>query len=100
MKFGVVDACLCSQSCSVNDIHNRYKQDLQNFDGNAQALRVLSKLHFIDSDKGFNLTSALLNTIIKYPSSSEEIEKGDNKEKSLRAQGGAACRKAYERAGD
>ncbi len=47
-------------------------QDLCNFEGNAQAFRLLTKLPLIDSDCGMNLTYAVLNTIIKYPCSSVE----------------------------
>lgn len=50
-------------------------QDLCNFEGNAQAFRLLSKLHFVDSDCGMNLTNAVLNTIIKYPCSSGQKDK-------------------------
>lgn len=50
--------------------------DFLNFEGNAQALRLLTRLHsLIDMKTGMNLTYALLNTIIKYPSSSLEIDK-------------------------
>lgn len=47
-------------------------QDLCNFEGNAQAFRLLTKLPLIDNDCGMNLTNAVLNTIIKYPCSSGE----------------------------
>lgn len=50
--------------------------DFLHFEGNAQALRVLTKLHvLIDIGNGMNLTYALLNTIIKYPVSSLNINK-------------------------
>lgn len=49
--------------------------DLFNFEGNAQALRLLTKLHFLVDQNGMNLTYALLNTLIKYPVSSIEIDK-------------------------
>jgi deoxyguanosinetriphosphate triphosphohydrolase, putative len=55
----------------MQDIHF---QDLIHFDGNAQALRVLAKLHFQDSDNGLNLTSAVLNAMIKYPTPSDGIK--------------------------
>ncbi|MBR2528115.1 MAG: deoxyguanosinetriphosphate triphosphohydrolase [Blautia sp.] len=45
--------------------------DLLQFEGNAQALRQVAKLHFLVNENGMNLTYALLNTIIKYPVSSE-----------------------------
>lgn len=60
--------------------------DLLNFEGNAQALRVLTRLHcLIDLDHGMNLTYALLNTIVKYPVSSLEINKksGNIKDKKM-----------------
>lgn len=52
--------------------------DFYNFEGNAQALRLLSRLHFLVDENGMHLTYALLNTIIKYPISSLEINKADD----------------------
>lgn len=49
-------------------------QDLYHFEGNAQALRLVSKLHFLVDEHGMNLTYALLNTIIKYPVSSIQMD--------------------------
>ena len=64
------------QECAIdNELRNIHFQDLVHFDGNAQALRVLTKLHFQDSDNGLNLTSAVLNTMIKYPTASDEVKK-------------------------
>lgn len=55
---------------------DRMKADFLHFEGNAQALRLLSRLHcLIDMNTGMNLTFALLNTIIKYPTNSLEIDK-------------------------
>lgn len=61
------------------------KQDLYHFEGNAQALRLVTKLHFLVDDNGMNLTYALLGTIIKYPVSSLEADKqsGDIKDKKM-----------------
>ena len=50
-------------------------QDFYNFEGNAQGLRLVTKLHFLVDENGMNLTKALLGTIIKYPVSSLEINK-------------------------
>ena len=47
--------------------------DFYHFEGNAQALRVVTKLHFLVDENGMNLTKALLGTIMKYPGSSLEI---------------------------
>ena len=49
--------------------------DLLNFEGNAQAIRVAAKLHFLIDENGMNLTYALLNTLIKYPVDSLNIDK-------------------------
>lgn len=61
------------------------KEDFYHFEGNAQALRLVSKLHFLVDEYGMNLTYALLDTIVKYPVSSLEINKksGDIKEKKM-----------------
>lgn len=61
------------------------KQDFYHFDGNAQAIRLVSRLHYLVDEHGMNLTYALLNTIIKYPVSSTEVcpESGDIREKKL-----------------
>lgn len=78
-----------------------------NFEGNAQGLRIATKLgkSFYDNGKksnyGMNLTCAVLSSIIKYPVSSIEIpieidEKGKRKRKNgilfLR---GMDCKKSY-----
>lgn len=50
-------------------------EDFYHFEGNAQALRLVSKLHFLVNENGMNLTYALLNSIIKYPVASTGIKK-------------------------
>ena len=50
------------------------REDFCHFEGNTQALRVVSRLHFIVDENGMNLTKALLATIMKYPCSSVEIK--------------------------
>lgn len=70
----------------VEDIlSERMKNDLLHFEGNAQALRLLTKLHYLVDDKGMHLTYALLNTIIKYPVDSCSINKnsGNIKDKKM-----------------
>jgi dGTPase len=56
------------------DLREQETLDLINFEGNAQALRILTKLHFIMDENGMNLTNGVLNSIIKYPVSSLEID--------------------------
>lgn len=48
-------------------------EDLYNFEGNAQALRILSKSPYLGDVHGLNLTFAVLASIIKYPVSSVNI---------------------------
>ena len=57
-------------------LNDQMKGDLLHFEGNAQALRLLSKLHFLVDENGMNLTFALLNTLIKYPVSSLDTDAG------------------------
>ena len=45
-------------------------QDFLLFEGNAQALRLVTKLHFSTELSGMNLTYAVLSTILKYTASS------------------------------
>lgn len=59
--------------------------DFYQFEGNTQALRLVTKLHYLVDEHGMNLTQALLGTIIKYPVSSLEIDKksGDVRTKKM-----------------
>lgn len=61
------------------------RQDFYHFEGNAQALRLVTKLHYLVDEHGMNLTYGLLNTILKYPVSSTEIDKttGNIKDKKM-----------------
>ncbi|MDY5986307.1 deoxyguanosinetriphosphate triphosphohydrolase [Sporofaciens sp. SGI.106] len=61
------------------------REDFYHFEGNAQAFRLVTKLHFLVDERGMNLTYALLSTMIKYPVSSLEINtrSGDIKDKKL-----------------
>lgn len=67
-------------------LNEQMKADFLNFEGNAQALRIITRLHCLtDMSTGMNLTYALLNTIIKYPVSSVGISKnsGDIRTKKM-----------------
>ena len=61
------------------------KQDFYHFEGNAQALRLVTKLHYLVDEHGMNLTYALLNTIIKYPvpSTGIRMDSGNIKDKKM-----------------
>ena len=71
---------------AVEDLlHEQMKQDFYHFEGNAQALRLVTKLHYLVDEHGMNLTYALLNTIIKYPVPSTGIreDSGNIKDKKM-----------------
>lgn len=61
------------------------REDFYHFEGNAQALRLVTKLHYLVDENGMNLTYALLNTIVKYPVASTGIDKttGNIKDKKM-----------------
>lgn len=70
----------------LNEVLTRQMQeDFYHFEGNTQALRVVSKLHFLVDEHGMNLTKGLLATIIKYPVASTQISKesGNIKDKKM-----------------
>ena len=58
--------------------------DFYNYEGNAQSLRIISKLHRLKGKHGMHLTSGVMDTIIKYPSNSiEKVHNDKKEEKSL-----------------
>lgn len=61
------------------------REDFYHFEGNAQALRLVTRLHYLVDEYGMNLTYALLNTIIKYPVASTDIDpnSGNIKDKKM-----------------
>jgi dGTPase len=50
------------------------KEDLIQFEGNAQAFRIATRLQWSGTDYGMNLTVATLSTLIKYPCASNEVQ--------------------------
>lgn len=54
------------------------REDLYHFEGNAQAFRLVTKLHYLVDERGMDLTYALLSTIVKYPVSSIEMNSGSS----------------------
>lgn len=59
------------KKCFPSQMYN----DLCNFEGNAQALRILSKISHRPEGYNINLTYGIINTLIKYPTDSESIKK-------------------------
>ncbi|MGI9526908.1 MAG: dGTP triphosphohydrolase [Weeksellaceae bacterium] len=56
-------------------LSNLEKADFENFDGNVQTFRILSKLYYFGDEYGYNLNYSSLASIIKYPSNSLEGNK-------------------------
>ena len=54
------------------------KNDFLNFEGNAQTIRLISKLQMLGDFSGLNLTAGTLAAARKYLASSDEIKKNDN----------------------
>lgn len=52
--------------------HSVYKEDLFNFEGNAQTLRLLSKLQLLADLDGLNLTAGTFSAVCKYTASSRD----------------------------
>lgn len=50
-----------------HELDDRLKRDFLNYDGNAQGLRVLTKLQILNDPYGLNLTYATLASSLKYP---------------------------------
>lgn len=59
-------------------LSEQMQADLKNFEGNAQALRILSKISKNAKSYDINLSYAVLNTLVKYPTDSRRFAKGDN----------------------
>ncbi|MCF6338782.1 MAG: dNTP triphosphohydrolase [Gammaproteobacteria bacterium] len=60
----------------LNDsLDKAMKQDFLKFEGNAQTLRLLTRLQLINDDYGLNLTYATLAALMKYPTASDGIDK-------------------------
>lgn len=51
----------------LRDLNDREMADFENFDGNAQGHRILSKLEYHFLDGGMRLTYATIGSMIKYP---------------------------------
>ena len=57
-------------------ISSQEKADFENFDGNVQTFRIMSKLYYFGDQFSYNLTYSTLSSIIKYPSNSKEGNQG------------------------
>ncbi|WP_281203181.1 deoxyguanosinetriphosphate triphosphohydrolase [Cytobacillus kochii] len=67
---------------NFEELTEQQKYDFLFFEGNAQAIRILSKLQFLNDEYGANFTLATLGTLMKYPwASNDEKNKLRKKKK-------------------
>jgi dGTPase len=71
--------CKLVQQSEDNRLSEQQINDLVNFEGNAQALRILTKLQFLNDKHGINFTYGTLAVLIKYPCSSLDITDNNKK---------------------
>jgi dGTPase len=62
-----------------SEFTEQQKQDFLKFEGNAQTIRLLTKLHNDNgsSETGMNLTASTLDAVIKYTAASDKVDKSD-----------------------
>ncbi|TGE37430.1 deoxyguanosinetriphosphate triphosphohydrolase [Desulfosporosinus fructosivorans] len=58
----------------IKTLTQEQKNDFIHFEGNAQALRILTRLQFLNDQNGVNFTYGTLASLLKYPHSSSEID--------------------------
>jgi dGTPase len=60
-------------------LNDAQKQDFLRFEGNAQTIRLLTRLQLINDDFGLNLTYGTLAALMKYPVPSNKVKKKKHK---------------------
>ncbi|MCR5087329.1 MAG: dNTP triphosphohydrolase [Lachnospiraceae bacterium] len=69
------DNCTATDSLAYK-LKGQFADDLKNFEGNAQLLRLVTKLSYVVDENGMNLSFPVLASFIKYPCSSTKINPG------------------------
>jgi dGTPase len=59
------------------ELTTEMQEDFLRFEGNAQTLRLLTRLQIISDDYGLNLTYATLSALMKYPVDSKSVNKNN-----------------------
>ena len=77
------DSNLSDVQLDVNKLTEQQKNDFLLFEGNAQTLRILTKLQVIDDDLGLNLSVSTLASIMKYVAASDKTEKSKQPRKKV-----------------
>lgn len=66
------DASFDQAQENFGELNEQQKNDFLYFEGNAQAIRILSKLQFLNDPYGANFTYGTLATLMKYPWASND----------------------------
>lgn len=64
-----------SELLERHGLNHQQKQDFLNFEGNAQAFRLVTRLQLLNDNYGLDLTYATLAAMMKYPTGSDQINK-------------------------
>ncbi|MCM2534322.1 deoxyguanosinetriphosphate triphosphohydrolase [Neobacillus pocheonensis] len=67
------------ESKGFSPLNHQQKNDFRYFEGNAQAIRILTKLQFLNDQYGANFTYGTLATLMKYPWASDHPKAIDKK---------------------
>lgn len=78
-----VDPDLSTVAADVKSLEDQHKNDFLLFEGNAQTLRVLTKLQVIGDDLGLNLSVGTLAAVMKYVAASDAIDKSKQARKKV-----------------
>lgn len=71
---GVHDKVTNGMREDLASLSDQHKNDFLKFEGNAQTLRVLTKLQVMADDLGLNLTVGTLASVMKYVASSDSLD--------------------------
>lgn len=71
------------ESDNFNNLNEHQKRDFTFYDGNAQGLRVLTKLQYLDNPYGLNLTFATLGSYLKYPNYKKTNKETNSQDKVI-----------------
>lgn len=83
----------------TDELTKQQKEDFLNFEGNAQTLRIVSKLQLLNDQYGVNFTYATLSTIMKYPWKSDSEQAKDKKKFAYFASENELAKKIFEKVG-
>lgn len=71
---GAIRDWFANNADAMKTLEQKYSADFKNFEGNAQTLRLVSRLQFLVKDEGLNLTCATMAALQKYVATAEKVE--------------------------